>query len=75
MINVDFCLPTRSGGAAIRSAVRLLGGRLVPGFPRLQAASRLVGFPPGLLPITEQLAAGRLHAKRLTSGRSALQSP
>ena len=75
MIGVGFSLPKPSGGAAIRSVVRLFGGRSVPGVPRLPAALRLGDLPPALLAIDEQLAARRLHAKQLTSGRPALQSP
>lgn len=75
MIGVDSCLSDQSDGGAVRGALRLNGRRLVQGLPRLLPAPRLVGLPPALLPIDEQLAAGRIHAKRLTSDRPALQSP
>lgn len=75
MIGVDSCLPEQSGGRAVRGMLCLNDGRLVQGLPRLPAAPRLVGLPSALLLIGGPLALGRLHAKRLTSGRPALQSP
>jgi hypothetical protein len=69
MIDVGCSLPESSGGAAIRSAVRLFGSRSVPGVPRLPAALRLVDLPRALPAIDGQLAARRIHAKRLTSDR------
>ncbi len=75
MIDVGFSLPEPSGGATIRRVVRLVAGRSVPGVPGLPAALRLVDLPPALPAIVGQLAARQPHAKQLTSGRPALQSP